>query len=55
MNHVRQDMNQKLSKEELARYARHTILDEVGLEGQIRLKNSSVLCIGAGGGRQCQR
>jgi adenylyltransferase/sulfurtransferase len=42
-------MNQKLSKEELARYARHTILDEVGLEGQERLKNSSVLCIGAGG------
>lgn len=38
-----------LSNEEIARYSRHLILDEVGLEGQTRLKNSSVLCIGTGG------
>ncbi len=38
-----------LSNEEKARYARHFTLEQVGLEGQERLKNSSVLCIGAGG------
>lgn len=38
-----------LSNEEKARYARHFSLEQVGLEGQERLKNSSVLCIGAGG------
>lgn len=38
-----------LSNEEKARYARHFTLDQVGIEGQEKLKNSSVLCIGAGG------
>lgn len=38
-----------LNSEEIARYSRHLILDEVGMEGQTRLKNSSVLCIGTGG------
>lgn len=38
-----------LSSEEKARYARHFSLSQVGLEGQEKLKNSSVLCIGAGG------
>jgi len=38
-----------LSNEEKARYARHFSLSQVGLEGQEKLKNSSVLCIGAGG------
>lgn len=38
-----------LSIEEKARYARHFSLSQVGLEGQEKLKNSSVLCIGAGG------
>ncbi|MBI3553125.1 MAG: molybdopterin-synthase adenylyltransferase MoeB [Elusimicrobia bacterium] len=38
-----------LSKEELARYHRHLIMPEVGPEGQKKLKNSSVLCVGAGG------
>ena len=38
-----------LSPEELKRYDRHIILPEVGLEGQVRLKESSVLLIGAGG------
>ncbi|MBL7817769.1 MAG: molybdopterin-synthase adenylyltransferase MoeB [Saprospiraceae bacterium] len=36
-------------KEELARYARHFALPEFGMEGQKRLKNSSVLVVGAGG------
>ena len=38
-----------LSKEELARYARHLILPEVGLEGQKKLKATSILLIGTGG------
>ena len=39
----------ELSKDEVARYARHLILDEVGMEGQRKLKDSSVLCVGTGG------
>ncbi|NNC82334.1 MAG: HesA/MoeB/ThiF family protein, partial [Flavobacteriales bacterium] len=38
-----------LSKEELARYSRHLIIPEFGLEGQERLKKSKVLVIGTGG------
>ncbi len=38
-----------LSPAEIARYSRHLILDEVGMEGQLKLKNSAVLCIGTGG------
>jgi molybdopterin/thiamine biosynthesis adenylyltransferase/rhodanese-related sulfurtransferase len=38
-----------LSNDEIARYSRHLILDEVGMEGQRRLKGSAVLCIGTGG------
>ena len=38
-----------LSKEEIQRYSRHLILPEVTLEGQKKLKASSVLCIGTGG------
>ena len=38
-----------LSKEETARYARHLVMPEVGIEGQRRLKRSSVLLVGAGG------
>jgi sulfur-carrier protein adenylyltransferase/sulfurtransferase len=37
------------SKQELARYARHFALPDFGIEGQKRLKNSSVLVVGAGG------
>ena len=37
------------SKQELARYARHFALPDFGMEGQKRLKNSSVLVVGAGG------
>jgi adenylyltransferase/sulfurtransferase len=38
-----------LSKDELQRYARHLILPEFGKAGQEKLKQSSVLCVGAGG------
>jgi molybdopterin/thiamine biosynthesis adenylyltransferase/rhodanese-related sulfurtransferase len=38
-----------LSREEISRYARHLVLPEVALEGQLRLKRSSVLLVGAGG------
>jgi molybdopterin/thiamine biosynthesis adenylyltransferase/rhodanese-related sulfurtransferase len=38
-----------LSRDEMARYARHLALPEVTIEGQRRLKRSSVILIGAGG------
>ncbi|WP_320673861.1 molybdopterin-synthase adenylyltransferase MoeB [Prochlorococcus sp. MIT 1341] len=41
--------HQDLSPEEIKRFSRHINLPEVGLEGQKRLKNASVLCIGIGG------
>src|SRR5271167_3907172 len=38
-----------LSNEEVARYSRHLILPEVGMEGQLKLKAAKVALIGAGG------
>ena len=38
-----------LTNAEVARYSRHLIMPEVGMDGQLRLKAASVLCIGAGG------
>ena len=38
-----------LSKEEILRYSRHLIMPEVGMEGQLKLKNAKVLLVGAGG------
>ncbi|OAN48240.1 molybdenum cofactor biosynthesis protein MoeB [Chloroflexus islandicus] len=38
-----------LSNEEIARYSRHLIMPEVGMAGQRRLKQGSVLLIGTGG------
>jgi adenylyltransferase/sulfurtransferase len=38
-----------LSSPEVARYSRHLIMPEVGMDGQKRLKSASVLLIGAGG------
>ncbi len=38
-----------LSESELARYSRHLVMPEVGLEGQKKLKASSVLIVGVGG------
>jgi molybdopterin/thiamine biosynthesis adenylyltransferase/rhodanese-related sulfurtransferase len=38
-----------LTREQELRYSRHTLLPEIGVKGQIKLLESSVLCIGAGG------
>jgi molybdopterin/thiamine biosynthesis adenylyltransferase/rhodanese-related sulfurtransferase len=38
-----------LSNEQRIRYSRHTLLSEVGVEGQLKLLNSKVLLLGAGG------
>ena len=38
-----------LSAEQRMRYSRHTLLPEVGVEGQLKLLDSKVLLIGAGG------
>jgi len=42
-------VDDQLSPEERARYARHLILPEMGEEGQKKLKKSSVIVVGAGG------
>lgn len=39
----------ELSHEEILRYSRHLLIPEVGLEGQRKLKQASVLVIGTGG------
>ena len=39
----------KLTKDEVLRYSRHLIMPEVGMDGQLKLKQARVLCIGAGG------
>ncbi len=38
-----------LDKDEILRYSRHLIIPEVGMEGQLKLKQAKVLLIGAGG------
>jgi adenylyltransferase/sulfurtransferase len=38
-----------LTNEEIARYSRHLIVPEVGMEGQLNLKRAKVIMIGAGG------
>lgn len=39
----------QLSADQINRYRRHLLLPEVGMEGQKKLLNAKVLCIGAGG------
>ncbi len=39
----------ELTTDEMARYSRHLILPEVGMEGQQKLKAAKVLCVGTGG------
>ena len=39
----------KLNNEEINRYSRHLTLPEVGMAGQLEIKESRVLMIGAGG------
>ncbi len=43
------DNPNSLSKEEILRYSRHLIMPEVGMEGQLKLKNAKVALIGTGG------
>jgi sulfur-carrier protein adenylyltransferase/sulfurtransferase len=38
-----------LSIDEVRRYSRHLIIPDVAMDGQKRLKNAKVLCVGAGG------
>lgn len=38
-----------MNDQELLRYARHILLDELGIEGQERLSQATVLIVGAGG------
>ena len=38
-----------LTNDEVARYSRHLIMPEVGVEGQQKLKAARALCVGAGG------
>lgn len=38
-----------LSREELQRYSRHLVLQDFGVEKQVKLRNASVLVVGAGG------
>jgi sulfur-carrier protein adenylyltransferase/sulfurtransferase len=40
---------ESLSVDEIRRYSRHLLIPDVGVEGQKRLKNARVLCVGAGG------
>jgi adenylyltransferase/sulfurtransferase len=46
---VAEEAKLTLSNDEVQRYSRHLIMPEVGVEGQLKLKAGSVLCIGAGG------
>jgi sulfur-carrier protein adenylyltransferase/sulfurtransferase len=41
--------NSGLTREQRMRYSRHTLLSEVGVEGQLKMLNSKVLLLGAGG------
>jgi sulfur-carrier protein adenylyltransferase/sulfurtransferase len=38
-----------MTQEQSIRYARHTMLPEIGQEGQVKLLRSRMLCLGAGG------
>src|SRR5712692_1530896 len=39
----------QLTRDEILRYSRHLIMPEVGMDGQLKIKQAKVLCIGAGG------
>jgi adenylyltransferase/sulfurtransferase len=39
----------ELTPQEIRRYSRHLIIPDVAMDGQKRLKNAKVLCVGAGG------
>ncbi|KAL2072634.1 hypothetical protein VTL71DRAFT_11977 [Oculimacula yallundae] len=48
-NHHLDEGKWPLSKEEYRRYGRQMIVPSIGIQGQLRLKNASVLIVGAGG------
>ncbi|MBS2097496.1 molybdopterin-synthase adenylyltransferase MoeB [Carboxylicivirga linearis] len=48
-DHLNSQINMHLTKEELERYKRHTILPMIGVEGQKKLKHAKVLIVGTGG------
>ncbi len=43
------NLTAQLTKDEILRYSRHLIMPEVGMDGQLKLKQAKVLTIGAGG------
>ncbi|XP_022799067.1 adenylyltransferase and sulfurtransferase MOCS3-like isoform X2 [Stylophora pistillata] len=48
-NAVEPEKKERLTKDEILRYSRQLILPEIGVKGQIKLCNASVLVVGAGG------
>ena len=46
---MRDSLRPDLTRDEILRYSRHLLIPDVGLDGQRRLKGSSVLVIGTGG------
>ena len=38
-----------LSDDEMRRYSRQTVIPDIALDGQGRLKNAKIVCVGAGG------
>lgn len=46
---LHQQAASSLSNGEISRYSRHLVLSDVGMKGQLNLRDSSVLVIGAGG------
>ena len=46
---ITEEKNSILTAEEYLRYDRQIILSQIGEKGQIKLKNSGVLIVGAGG------
>ena len=43
------EVRRTLTTDQRARYSRHLLMPEVGEEGQLKLLDSKVLCVGAGG------
>lgn len=42
-------VTETLTNEEISRFSRQLILPEIGVKGQIKLRNANVLIVGAGG------
>lgn len=46
---LKEEVKEKLDNDEITRYSRHLLLQEVGVKGQKRLKAAKVLIVGLGG------